>query len=314
MRERISAAALLLIPAGSLSAADPRLLGMVMPEASVVAGVNVAQARGTPFGQYVLGQARQESADFAKFVAITGFDPRRDLTEVVFASAGESGKKAGLAIARGTFDVNRLVAAARADGHSVDTYQGVEVATSRNGNDSVAFLDATLALAGSASEVRAAIERRNRPTAFHAAIAARIAQLGSTQDAWFVSLGPLTGLNPTFADRNLNGALRGDVAKSIEQASAGVKFGALAEIHAEAVARSEKDATALADVVRFLAGMIQLNMPEKEAEAFGPLLQSLDVTAQATTVRLSLSIPEDQVERLFAPRRGGRTPGRPSRR
>ena len=37
-----------------LSAADPTLLNMIMPDAKVVAGVNVSKAETSPFGQFVL--------------------------------------------------------------------------------------------------------------------------------------------------------------------------------------------------------------------------------------------------------------------
>ncbi len=305
-----ASAVLLLVPAGSLSAADPQLLGMVMPEAKVVAGVHFEQARATPFGQFLLGLAQHDNDGLSKFVAITGFDPRRDLTEVVFASTSDSSHKSGIAIARGRFDINRLIAAARADGQNVETYNGVEMTTGKNGRESIAFLDSTLALAGGTSDVRAAIDRRNRPTAFHAAIAVKIAQLGASQDAWVLSLGPVTGFNPGLRDKNLSGAFNGDLAKSIEQASAGVKFGAMVQVTAEAIARTEKDATALADVARFLASMAQLNMPEKDAAKFGLVLQSLDVQAQANTVKLSLTIPEDQLEKVIGSRHGARVASR----
>ncbi len=305
---------MLLVPASCISAADSRLLEMVMPEAKVVAGVNLAQARTSPFGQFLLSRAQHEDEGLTKFMAITGFDPRRDLTEVVLASSSDSTRKSGIAIARGRFDVNRLIAAARADGRSVETYNGVEMTTGKHGNDSLAFFDSTLAVAGVTSEVRSAIDRRNRPTAFHAAIAAKIAQLGASQDAWVVSLGPVAGFKPGLKDKTVNGAFNGDLAKSIEQASAGVKFGAMVQVTAEAVARTAKDATALADVARFLASMAQLNVQEKDTGKFGEVLQSLDVKTQANTVRLSLAISEDQMERLIGTGHGVRASARTNRR
>ena len=38
------------------NAADTQLLSMVMPDAKVVAGVNVDSAKASPFGRYVLAQ------------------------------------------------------------------------------------------------------------------------------------------------------------------------------------------------------------------------------------------------------------------
>ena len=73
----------------------------------------------------------------------------------------------------------------------------------------------------------------------------------------------------------------------------------------EAVARSDKDATALADVVRFLGSMVQANAPAGSAAAITSLVQSLDIKADGHTVKLALAIPEEQVESVLASRHGG---------
>ena len=40
----------------TLQAADPALLILVMPDATVLAGINVQKAKTTPFGQFLLTQ------------------------------------------------------------------------------------------------------------------------------------------------------------------------------------------------------------------------------------------------------------------
>ena len=49
----LTTATLLAVFSGALPAADPRLLKLVMPDAKVLADVNVDQAKASPFGQYV---------------------------------------------------------------------------------------------------------------------------------------------------------------------------------------------------------------------------------------------------------------------
>ena len=61
-----------------------------------------------------------------------------------------------------------------------------------------------------------------------------------------------------------------------------------------AVARSEKDASALRDVVKFIAGLVQVDKASKTT-----LAQSLVATAEGNVLRLSLSMPEAVVEQLF---------------
>ena len=55
-------------------------------------------------------------------------------------------------------------------------------------------------------------------------------------------------------------ALQGDAFKSIEQSSGAVRFGNVIEISGELIARTSADASSLADVLKFLAGMVQMNV------------------------------------------------------
>src|SRR5690242_17023323 len=96
--------AALLAPIGAL-AADQGLLNMVMPDAKVVAGLQVDTAKSSAFGQYVLAHMQPDDAGFKKFMADTGFDPRRDLREIVIASNWENSTSDNrfLVLARGAF-------------------------------------------------------------------------------------------------------------------------------------------------------------------------------------------------------------------
>ena len=102
----LNAATLAAICAGLLPAADPGLLNLVMPDAKVLAGVNVDQAKTTPFGVYVLGQIQAQAAQHLQQIStLTGFDPTRDLHEILIASSGVPGGK--------SVAVSRMAAAPR---------------------------------------------------------------------------------------------------------------------------------------------------------------------------------------------------------
>ena len=92
MKAQILTATLFTAFSGVLSAADPQLLNLVMPDAKVLAGVNVEQAKGTQFGQFVLNQLQTQDADLQKLATLTGFDPRRDVRELLVASNGVQAK------------------------------------------------------------------------------------------------------------------------------------------------------------------------------------------------------------------------------
>lgn len=280
-------------------AADSEMLGLVMPETKVLIGVHVDRAKVSPFGQYVLTRMQRTDGEFERFVAATGFDPRRDVKEILVASTGEPGHQSSLVLARGAFDASRLTAAARLKGHTTETYKGVEILVSPGGNTAVAFLDSSLAAAGEPDKVRGAIDRRSSASAIAPGVAAKVNQLSGQYDGWMVTLVPVSTFATRLNDPNMQGALRGDLLRAIDEASGGVKFGQMVQISAQAVTRTEKDATALADVARFLATMVRLNVPERQATVLGPVLEGLDVKTEGNTLHVNLAMPESDLERLL---------------
>jgi hypothetical protein len=296
-----TAAALLTLVASSAAmaaAADPQLLNMVMPDAQVVAGVNVEQAKTTPFGQWVLGQAQPTDRHMQEMVTLINFDPRRVVRELLVASPGGSDPKAGIALARGNFDLAKISAAARLGGGSVETYRSATVITDPKKQASFAFVDATTVAAGTPEQVRAALDRRGRTNvAITPALAARINQLSTTQDAWAITLVPPSGLTPPAAAKDLS---KQEIFQKIAQASGGVKFGSNIVLTADAVANTPQDATALAGVLQFLANMAAANSQGDPTAA--ALVKALTVTAQGQNIKIGLSLPHAQFEQLVQPR------------
>jgi hypothetical protein len=291
----------LILFAGLLPAADSQLVSMVMPEAKVMTGINVDSAKASPFGQFVLSQMGTEAAGFQKLLDNTGFDPRKDVREVIFASTAlQPTAKAQLVLARGSFDVARIAAAAVAGGGTTETYNGATLVTSSGKPGSVAFADSTLAVAGLTNAVKAALDRRGAKPSFDAALLAKV-NLWSAQDAWMVSIVPPSSLHPQVPDPNMQGVFNGQVFQKVQQSSGGVKFGSNVAVSAEAIMPTSQDAAALADVLRFLANMVQSSAQNNPGVS---ALQSLVVNAQANTVSASLSIPENVLESLASRARG----------
>lgn len=296
---------LTLLLAAGLPAADPALLNLIMPDARTVAGVDVERARNSAFGQFVLSQMIHQNADLDRFSLASGFDPRRDVREILIAStAVDQGHDKGLVLARGAFDVPRLIAAMKAEHATAERYMGVDLLVgSGHDHGAVAFLDSTTAVAGQIDNVKAVIQRRRAGGALDPRIAQKIQQVSARHDLWVSTTVPVSTLAGHVPDPNLGGALKGDVLKGIEQASGGLRFGAAnVEVSGEAVARSDKDATALADVLRFLASMVQMNRDNKNAGELAKVLDTMDVRTEANVLKFSLSIPEDQIERMVKPR------------
>jgi hypothetical protein len=154
------------------SAADSQLLSLVMPDAKVIAGVNLDSAKSSTFGIYLISQLQANAAALQQLVTLTGFDPTRDLHEILAATnAVGVGAHTGIALARGNFDVAKITALATLSGALTETYSGVTIIEDPKQAGGAAFLDATLVVAGDIPAVKAAIDRphsgQSLPPAFH---------------------------------------------------------------------------------------------------------------------------------------------------
>lgn len=286
----------------SAIAADPGLLNLLDPSANVVAGIHVDRSVSSQFGQFLLNQMQAEDAGFKKFVQTTGFDPRRDLREVITGATASGTGGHGVIVARGLFDTAKLLAAAKGQGAKVTNYGGVEIFTGPTENSKtgwIAFLDSSTAVAGDQALVKAAIDRRKTGQALDAKLAAKVQEVSNKYDAWMVSVAPVSNLAGHMPDKNLNGALKGDVMQGIEMTSGGVSFGSTVQVYGEAVTRSDKDAQSLLDVAKFITGMIQLNRDKTEVQQLASILDSLDMKVSSNTVSMSLAIPEANLEKMI---------------
>ena len=299
-------AVLLALPLGAF-AADPALLQMVMPDSQVVAGLQVTQAKSSLFGQYVLSHLSVNDNKLEQFTAQTGFDPRQDVSEIVIASNWKPNTPGNewLVLADGTFNIAKITAAAEANGCVPSVYQGITLLTHAASSSSqvvsaIAFLNATTALSGDVTSVKAAIDRKQSNAPTDSNVFTKAQQASANNDFWFVTLVPLSNFSSAIPDSNLSGAMQGNLFAAINQTSGGIRFGDTVTISAEAVTRSAKDAQALVDVVKFFAGLVQLNKQNDPAAGqVATLLDTLQATATGNTTTISLAIPEQQLEQLL---------------
>jgi hypothetical protein len=301
--QMITAATLLTVFCGTLPAVDTRLLNLVMPDAKVFAGVNVAQAKTSPFGQYVLAQMQAQAAGLNELATITGFDPRQDVNEIFAASSANPNNKGGLALATGTFNVATITNFALQQKATTETYKGVTIIEDPKMTHGVAFLNANVAVAGDIADVKGAIDRQSSATALPPTVAAMIGQLSTSEDAWVLSTVPPSSLHapasapaiPGFGAGAANGTQ--NVLATIQQGSAGVRFGTMVAFTAQLQADTAQNATSVAAVLQFLANMAQMQMQQNSQAA--ALAQSLSITATGTTVNIAASIPSDQFQQFL---------------
>ncbi|MBC8165375.1 MAG: hypothetical protein H7Y20_05835 [Bryobacteraceae bacterium] len=283
---------LLAIPAFS---ADGQLINLVPAEAAVIGGIHVDRTAGSQFGQFVLSHVKGTDKDFEEFVSTTGFDPRRDVREIVFASLADA-HAPGLVLARGVFNGPQILAAAKAkSGGTSSIYKGVNLLDSPQGKTmrSLGFIDGSLAIAGDSVLVRATIDRRNG-TPVNSALVTKALNLSNSYDAWMATSGvfrsPVTVPAPG----------KGLSIEGIVSTSGGLTFDSIIRFTGEAVTRSDKDALALVDVIRFLSSMVQMNSGNQPGgPRLQPLFESLQARADANVVKLSFAIAQADLERMM---------------
>lgn len=302
------AATLVAISCGALpaKAADPRLLGLVMPDAKVLAGVNVDQAKATPFGVYVLGQIAPQDQGLQQLATLLGFDPRRDVSELLVASTAVAGHT-GLAVARGVFDPAKIAAAALLAGAKSENYNGINILEDPKQANGVAFLDPTLVVVGDVANVKAAIDRntQNTPSVLPGALSSQVSLWSQTEDAWVVANVPPSLLKLSPDAPQVPGLTGQSAFAAVQQIAAGIKFGSIVALTAQARTDTAQNAANMAGAMQFLANLAQTQTAQNPQA--GALLKSLTVSAQDVNVNIGLSLPADQFEQLAKPRPAARS-------
>jgi len=290
-------AAILLTASAASAAVDPALLDLVMPDVQVLAGMQVQQSLASPFGQYFLNQIPSNDG-VNKFAGATGLDVRRDIREILVAGVGGTlgagNASPGLILVRGTFAPAQFAALATLTGSSVTPENGVLLITPpQNANTSLAFLDSSTLLIGDRASLKAAIARHAANARFAGPLAEKAQSASGANDAWVTTLAPLAQFMKGAAS-----PLPPALLQSVGGISAGIHFGAGAvTLLGEVSTPSAADAQSMADTLKFLAAMLQANKSQNPQAA--ALLQSAQFSADGPLMRISLSVPEQQMEQIF---------------
>ena len=283
-------------------AADSQMLSLVMPDAKVISGVNVDSAKSSTFGIYLMAQIQANAAALQQLVTLTGFDPTRDLREILAAtnSAG-AGARTGIALARGTFDVARITALATLGGAKTETYSGITIIEDPKQTNGAAFLDATLVVAGDIPSVKAAIDRQSPSPSLPASVVALVNQWSGSADAWVFTTVPPSTLKPPSgvpAVPGLGASAQG-IFQKVVGAGAGVKFGATVVTTVQATVDNAQDAATLAQTLQLLVNIGQMQTGTNSNANLTALLQGLSISAKGSALSIAVSLPEAQLQQLI---------------
>ncbi len=275
-------------------AADPSLLDLVMPDARVLAGVNVERILASPFGKEIGPQIRTGSPELRQLLEQTGFDPTRDLKEVLVASTGEGPKPPALFLIRGSFDTAKFSSLVGGPKATTENYEGVQIMINQSrGGSAVASLDNTLLIGGDLAEVRAAIHRRTHHTVLSAPVATQVATLSARYDIWGMSNVSLAELAASARKSNVQQVA--DTLQSIERISGGMRFSPDMELAADVETRSAKDAASVRDTLGFFSSLAAAN--QQNPSGLKP--DAFKLSVDGRTVRIALTIPEEDLKKAY---------------
>ncbi len=296
MATRTLAVSTLVLCAGTLGAADKKLLSLVMPDVKVLAGVNVRGAAASPLGRYVLAAMMQRSQQLRQASADFGLDPR-SFREVLVASNSAPQYDAGIAMARGSFQPSSVIAKAVEKGAATETYRDMTLVTDAKHTMGLAFLGSNILVTGDVPSVKTALDRVASPWTMPAPLSARIAQLSAADDAWVLSTVPASNLLPASAAAG--GASRGFSAGSflqnVQKMSAGVKFGKMATVSAMAQADTPETAQLLANTLKLMVNLLQAQNQQLAPQS----AQSLVVDPQGNLLNFSFHVTDQEFRKIY---------------
>lgn len=300
--------ALLLVPGLALASVDTGLLAMAPPETILLTSVDVSRTSASPFGQYFLKRMNSEDEHFRQMMNETGFDPRRDLQQIVFAGLTRPGKSKGryVILARGTFDSTRIATAATAHGAKVTTDAAgntVYLQGEQSHGFAFSFPDTGIAVMGDLATVQEVLAHGARTSALDPQLISFATEVGSSNDIWFATLmsGAYLGQNSPAPEFNNAQALQ-----SISQSAGGMQFGDTVNMVFDANTKSAQDATSLADVIRFVGNMVQMQSgSDSRAAIAAEALQNMQVQTNGLSVHATAAITEDKLEQLAKASGGG---------
>ena len=264
--------------------ADTGLTAFVPPDTVALLGVRMDQLRGTAIYQKLRAQGHFSELDDLR--KRTGFDPTRDVNEMLVAFNG----KQAVTIARGHFAPADAAAKKSA-------YKGYTLYL--HGQGAYTLIDASTALAGMPLAVQAAIDQyKNRARSENVAtLWARAQAIPSGNQIWAVSDSP-----DAFTGMGLSGSVAQNVGKifgQIDRLTLTMDFRSGLNAAATGDCRTDQDAKGLGEALRGLISLGKMATPQSQPDLMR-LYDSIQVDQQRKVVKLTANIAPALIDKLMA--------------
>jgi hypothetical protein len=285
---------LLLVPGGvPLRAAErvDNVLAQMVPDQSLaLIGMRMEQLKSTPMFQKLLAQQKLPQLD--DFARESGFDPRRDVRDLLLASNG----KQTVLLARGSFHVKVPATAKKFNYHGYIVVSNAGPQQHEGGG--FCILDSTLAAAGPLPALEAALDQYKSGTRNNAAgLLGRARAIAENYQFWGVTSG-----SGNLISENLPGASGGpDFAKifrTLQNTLFELDLRSGLKGLAEGYCVSAQDAKTMSDATRGMVGMGRLSTPENQPDLLR-LWDGIKVEQAERKVTLTVDIGQDLVDQLL---------------
>jgi hypothetical protein len=244
--------------------------------------------------------AAQSLPQVDEFARDTGFDPRRDVRELLFVET----PRGSVLLARGTFHLNTaLLKDTQSTRHGEYEIRG-------KGSSGFCILDSTLAVAGEIPAIEAALDEWK--SGAHTAarpLLARVAGVSPQAQLWGIS----TGLAGFLADHTpgvSSGLDFSKIFRGLEDTSFQVDLSTGLRGEVRGTTANEKDATGLRDTVRGIVGFGRLQVPENQPELLR-VWDGINAEQQGRSITIHIDIAQDLLDKLI--QMLGSSPGGPHR-
>jgi hypothetical protein len=281
--------------------AEPRvdnvLVRMVPPGTTSLVGARMDLIKPTEFYKRMVAAQKLPQVD--QFAQDTGFDPRRDVRELLFATTPQG----TVLLGRGSFHVSQstLKDASKTRHGQYDIWS--------SGTSGFCILDPTLAVAGEVPAVEAALDEWK--SGAHTAaqpLLARVKSVNEQTQLWGVSTGAASFLADNLPATSF-GLDFSKIFRGLDDTWFQADLTSGLRIEAHGTTTREQDAVSLRDAVKGLVGFGRLNVPENQPQLLR-LWDGIVVEQIGRSITIRADIPQDLMDRLVQIL----GPGRPSTR
>ncbi len=268
---------------------DPALRKIVPSDSIALAGVDLDKLRATPF--YQRHSSQLDIPLLSGVVEQLGFDPRRDLAEVLVTW---NGKEIGLA---GRGRVARQDIERRLSSNATRTEYNKHQIWSTGGGNAVAFLSQEVAVGGSRHSVQNAIDNyAGNAGLVPDELAASLSHVTPTDQVWLVSRG-----NLPFSDvptRSEYASLLANFAGYIKSTATGITVDSGLHLRAQIDCVSEEGSKRVNDALRGGIGLARLSVKDDQLDLLR-LYDAFHVKQEGPSVFLQADLPADLADALL---------------